>query len=244
MHIYYTKKAATFLCAVLSCSALFIIIFGYVAAHKDVQTVGKVSGRYDNTVIIDPGHGQPDGGAIGVDGVIEKNINLAISLRLRSFFEVAGYTVIMTRDDDNAIYDKGSNTIREKKATDLHNRLAIANSHPNALFISIHQNIYKSSNENGSLVLYSPNNADGKNLAQSIQTAIQNMLQPENSRTVKQAQKNLYILYYAKTPCVLVECGFLSNPAECKLLQKDEYQNNMAFAIFCGTMKFYTIAEK
>jgi N-acetylmuramoyl-L-alanine amidase len=245
MRVYYTKKAVILIFVIILCPVFLLSsVFAYTTAHVNDQIIGSSSNRYDKTVIIDPGHGEPDGGAVGVDGVIEMNINLSISLKLRGFFQAAGYTVIMTRENNNAIYDEGSNTIRKKKKTDLHNRLAIVNLHPRALFISIHQNIAKSSNSSGSLVLYSPNNADSKSLAQSIQTGIQNMLQPYDTHVIRQAKKNLYILYNTKSPAVLVECGFLSNPAECKLLQDDTYQNKMAFAIFCGTLQFYATIPK
>jgi N-acetylmuramoyl-L-alanine amidase len=242
MHVYFTPKAAVAMIAVmLACFILFALsAFTFAAAAHESNRKTDASGRANKTVIIDPGHGEPDGGAIGVDGVIEKNINLSISLKLKSLFQIAGFSVIMTRQDDNAIYDKGSNTIRKKKITDLRNRLAIINSHPNAVLISIHQNIYSSSQKSGSLVLYSPNNTDSKHLAQSIQSGIQNMLQPQNTREVRQAQKNLFLLYHAKSPAVMVECGFLSNPDECKLLQDDTYQNQMAFSVFCGVLQFYS----
>lgn len=195
---------------------------------------------YDKTVIIDPGHGGPDGGAVGVDGVVEKGINLAISLKLRSLFLSAGYTVIMIREDDRTICDKGCDTIRSKKSSDLHNRLKIANEHPKALFISIHQNIYSSSKYSGAQVFYSANNVDSKDLAQMIQGGIKSMLQPDNTREIKPAEDNLYILYHAQSPAVMVECGFLSNETDCKKLEDDTYQNQMAFAIFNGALQFYS----
>jgi N-acetylmuramoyl-L-alanine amidase len=146
----------------------------------------------------------------------------------------------MTREDDRTICDSDSKTIRSMKSTDLHNRLKIANAHPKALFISIHQNIYDSSQYSGAQVFYSPNNKDSKNLAQFMQTDIKSLLQPQNEREIKPAQDNLFILYHAKSPAVMVECGFLSNADECKKLEDDAYQNQMAYAIFCATLHFYS----
>lgn len=191
------------------------------------------------TVIIDPGHGGEDGGAIGCDGVIEKDVNLSISLKLKAFFQSAGFHVIMIRDTDRAIYDPGSRTLREKKASDLHNRLKIINSHPNAILISIHQNIYTSSRYSGTQVFYSGKNEKSKILAQTIQDTVRAGLQPYNERQIKTAGKNLFILYYAQTPAVMVECGFLSNPSECKRLEDYKYQGNMAFSIFGAALKYY-----
>lgn len=240
MRVYYThtKRAAAIL-VIICFAALLLILVVFTSAYEINQVFKNTGVKECKTVIIDPGHGEPDGGAVGADGVIEKNINLAISFKLKNLFLAAGYSVIMTREDDNAIYDEGSKTIRQKKITDLHNRLAIIKSNPEAAFISIHQNISKSSKSSGSELLYSPNNEGSKKLAQLIQTSITNMLQPQNTRVVFPAQKKLYILGHAKSPAVIVECGFLSNPVECKLLQDDSYQNEMAFAIYCGVLEFY-----
>lgn len=221
-------------------SGLLTVIFTLQAlSYRNIANALN-NEMYDKAVIIDPGHGGPDGGAVGVDGVVEKGINLSISLKLRSFFLASGYTVIMVREDDRTICDKGCDTIRSMKTSDLHNRLKISNEHPKALFISIHQNIYTSSKYSGAQIFYSANNTDSKDLAQFIQGGIKSMLQPDNTREIKPAQDNLYILYHAKAPAIMVECGFLSNAAECKKLEDDAYQNQMAFAIFNGALQFYS----
>ena len=238
MRICHTKKTIlsvfSTLCVtiLLASTGIVICTYGLAQIHTNHVTIKK------RTVIVDAGHGEPDGGAVGVDGVIEKDINLAVALKLKTFLLVAGYDVLLTRENDDAIYDEGSDTIRKKKVTDLRNRLAIVNSHPDALFISIHQNIYKSSKNRGSVLFYSPNHAQSQVLAQKIQDTITSMLQPQNNRTVVAAKSNLYILYRAKIPAVMVECGFLSNPDECKLLETEDYQWRMAYAIFCGTIQF------
>ncbi|MFT9056244.1 MAG: N-acetylmuramoyl-L-alanine amidase [Ethanoligenens sp.] len=199
---------------------------------------------YEKTVIIDPGHGGPDGGAVGVEGNNEKDINLSISLKLRSFFTAGGYQVIMTRQDDRSIHSSGSDTLREQKVSDIHNRLKIADQHPKALFLSIHQNLFTESKYSGTQVFYSTNNPDAKVLAQFLQTDIHTLLQPQNDRVIKPAGSNLYILYHAHSPAVLVECGFVSNPAENAKLQDDTYQNQMAFSIYYGTVHFYAEQRK
>ena len=195
-------------------------------------------------VIIDPGHGGVDGGAVGVGGVIEKTINLSISLKLKSLFELSGYQVIMTREDDRSIHDAGSTTIRQKKVTDIHNRSKLLAKYPNALFISIHQNKFEQEKYSGTQVFYSDNNDNSKLLAQFIQNTVKKLIQPDNMRETKPAGKNLYILYHATSPTVLVECGFLSNHEEAHLLQNDHYQSKMAFAIYCGTLDYFSGALK
>ena len=227
-------------CAVLFCTALLTVVLTVHAFAYSRSVAASQSMGYDKAVVIDPGHGGPDGGAVGADGAVEKDINLAISLKLRSFFLASGFKVTMTRDDDRTICDKSCKTLRSMKTSDLHNRLRIANRNPGALFISIHQNIYVDSVYSGAQVFYSQNNAESKALAQQLQTNIRSLLQPQNTREIKPAQDNLYILYNAKSPAVMVECGFLSNMAECKKLEDDGYQNKMAFAIYNGVLRYYS----
>lgn len=224
---------------------VMILVLGLVAAgtllsiRSGMWIPALAIASYEKTVIIDPGHGGPDGGAVGVDGNSEKDINLAISLKLRSFFTAGGYQVIMTREDDRSIHSSGNNTLHDQKVSDIHNRLKIAEQHPKALFLSIHQNLYTEPQYSGAQVFYSKNNVDSKVLAQCLQTNIHTLLQPQNDRVIKPAGSNLYILYHAKSPTVLVECGFVSNTEENAKLQNDTYQNQMAFAIYYGTARFY-----
>ncbi|HEX3025738.1 MAG TPA: N-acetylmuramoyl-L-alanine amidase CwlD [Clostridia bacterium] len=218
---------------------ILLVIFVDLTAFRSSRAFGSEDVKTEEkTIIIDAGHGGEDGGAIGYDGVIEKDINLSISLKLKTFFRLAGYQVIMTRDSDKAIYDSGSNTIRQKKTSDLHNRLKLASSYPDALFLSIHQNIYESSRYSGAQVFYSQNNPQSKTLAEIIQKQIREQLQPTNNRMIKKAEKNLFLLYYAKSPSVMVECGFLSNPTECKNLENNSYQQKIAFSIFSAVLSY------
>jgi len=225
---------------ILTFAALLTVVLTLNASAYSSSIEVLNSLEYDKTVIIDPGHGGPDGGAVGVDGAVEKGINLAIALKLRNFFVTSGYRVIMTREDDHTICNKNCHTLRSMKSSDLHNRLKIVNAHTKALFISIHQNIYDNPIYSGAQVFYSQNNKDSRELAELLQLDISDMLQPQNERETKPAEDNLYILYNAKSPAVMVECGFLSNPEECKMLQDDDYQNKMAFAIFYGVLHFYS----
>lgn len=238
-HIF---PAAIIICVLITFCTLFLGFYAGGRAQKAFAEDTSGSG-YEKTVIIDPGHGGIDGGAIGVGGVVEKGINLDISLKLKVFFQQAGYRVIMTREDDRSIHDEDSDTIREKKTTDIHNRFKFMEENPKAIFISIHQNKYEQSQYSGTQVFYSVNNDNSKLLAQMIQTRVKKLLQPNNGREIKTAGDNLYLLYHAKSPAVLVECGFLSNSREAQLLQDPNYQNQMAFAIFCGTLDLYSGVE-
>ena len=227
------SRAAVIVLSALLCAGVALGVA--LSPGRLLQTGGTAA---KPMIVIDPGHGGADGGAVGYDGVVEKNINLQISLKLRTLFQAAGFPVLMTREDDRSIHDSDANTLRSQKSTDLHNRLGIIRANPQALFISIHQNKFEQSQYWGTQVFYSPGCDDSKRLAQSIQSAVHGLIQPENEREIKKADKDLYILYYAKTPAVMVECGFLSNPEESKRLQDSDYQTRMAFSILCGALRY------
>lgn len=184
------------------------------------------------TVILDAGHGGFDGGASAGD-VLEKDINLKIALFLADHLKLSGYDVILTREDDSATNDEGDR-IRSKKISDMKNRLALMKSYPDAFFVSIHLNKYSDSQPKGTQVFYSQKTTESKLLAQSIQQTVKELLQSDNHREIKPATRDAYLLYNAPIPAVIVECGFLSNPAELALLKTEEYQKKMAFAVYCG----------
>lgn len=189
------------------------------------------------TIIIDAGHGGFDGGAVGVDGVVEKDINLAVSQKLRLLAELYGFEVIMVRDEDRAVCDEGISGVRAQKVSDIHNRLALAEQNPQAIFVSIHQNKFPQGKYWGAQVFYGPNDPRSRLLAQRVQDNLRTLLQPDNAREIKPAEKNLYILYHVKSPAILVECGFLSNPEECARLQEEEYQQQFAMAVLMSVVE-------
>lgn len=185
-------------------------------------------------IIIDAGHGGADGGAIGCDGTVEKEINLQIAKKLRSLCLLFGYEVIMTRNDDDSICDKNAKSIRQQKISDIKNRFEIIKNNPDALFVSIHQNIYSSPRYCGAQTFYSKNMESSGILAEYIQKSVTEMIQPENTREIKMSGTEIYLLYHAQSTAVMVECGFMSNPEEMKKLRDNEYQKKMAFSILCG----------
>ena len=224
--------------------AFFVIIVyfvGYVlpALHRMTATVPVLADiEALPTIILDPGHGGQDGGAVGVDNIIEKGINLDIALVLRDMLTVSGFTVVMTRESDVSIHDEGISGTRRQKTSDMHNRLALTTRHPRAVFISIHQNKYGSARNEGAQMFYGGKHADSAHLAEILQKNMADMLQPENTRAIKKANKDLYLMVNAPCPAVLIECGFLSSPREAHLLLDPVYQKKIAFVITGSILEF------
>ncbi len=238
------KKNRKILAAVLvTLLSAGIFKLGGILITGTIDVIGKSTATEKQTVIIDAGHGGIDGGAVGFNDVIEKNINLSISQKLKSMLELNGYNVVMTRDDDVSIHDSDAVTTREKKSSDLNNRMKIIKKYEDAYFVSIHQNYFEQSQYWGTQIFYGPQNEDSEKLASILQDNFRTYLQPENEREIKQAQDNIYLIYYSKLPTVLVECGFISNPDEAEKLQDDDYQNKIAFIIFNSILQ-YDMSQK
>ena len=189
-------------------------------------------------VIIDAGHGGEDGGAIGKNGVYEKDLNLLIAADLRDMLSAEGIETVMTRETDIMLYDKSVNYKGRKKMLDLAARLKIAESYENCIFVSIHMNSFPEEKYSGLQVYFSPNNEDSSILAEAIQKNVSLYLQTENSRSVKKAGSNIYLLDRIHSPAVLIECGFISNHKECELLSSKEYRQKLTLLIFCGICEY------
>ena len=190
------------------------------------------------TVIVDAGHGGDDGGAIGIDGTVEKDINLDIALKLEKILKFYGFNVIMTRTQDVMTCDDGLDSLRKRKISDIHNRFELMRKNPDAIFISVHQNKFEDTSQHGTQVLYSGNDERSKELAEAIQTSVTLTLQRKNDRVVKKSGSGIYLLYHAKIPAVLVECGFISNSDEVKKLKDESYRMKLAILIADGLLKY------
>lgn len=190
------------------------------------------------TVIVDAGHGGDDGGAIGIDGTVEKDINLDIALKLEKILKFYGFNVIMTRTQDVMTCDDGIDSLRKRKISDIHNRFELMRKNPDAIFISVHQNKFEDSSQHGTQVFYSGNDERSKELAEAIQTSVTLTLQRKNDRVVKKSGSGIYLLYHAKIPAVLIECGFISNSDEVKKLKDESYRMKLAILIADGLLKY------
>lgn len=225
---------------VLPLGICFVIFIYTLFFHNAINTVMSTEQSANQPiVIIDAGHGGFDGGAVAEDGTVEKDINLSIALYLQEYLSIFDIKTIMIRNTDCSIENEGYNTIRQKKSSDLHNRMKIMEETENAIFVSIHQNKFPVEKYSGTQVFYSPKTKDESVvLAQSIQDCIVNTLQKDNKRQIKECGTSVFLMYNAVKPAVLVECGFLSNYEETQKLKSSEYQKKIAFCIAMGIQNY------
>ena len=194
------------------------------------------------TVIIDAGHGLPDGGAVGIGGTIEQEINLEIAKKVREVLVAKGINVIMTRETPYSLSSSKNATIREMKVEDMKKRMKIMKKSNADLFVSIHMNSYSNSTAKGLRIFYSHNFEDIKPLAENIQSRMSDVTGAKMS-VVKSADTKLYLLKNPPLASILVECGFLSNPEEEKNLCTGEYQSRLAWAVADAIEKYYALQK-
>lgn len=216
----------------ISFCIVMVSAFSNIAAHTSADIDSDKP-----TVIIDAGHGGEDGGA-EVDGVLEKDINLSIAEKLADTLRLCGCQVNEIRDTDISVYDDSAQTIREKKVSDLQKRVEIVNESENNLLVSIHQNKFENSAYSGAQVFYSVNNDNSAVLAQAVRNSVVSLLQNDNTRELKKAGSDIYLLDNATVPAIIVECGFLSNSDERAKLLDSGYQSEMAYAIAMGVLEY------
>lgn len=213
----------------------------YVMTNRTVDV--SLNNPEYKTVIIDAGHGGVDGGTSAKDGTLEKELNLQIALKLNDILEAMGVKTILVRDTDISIHDDTATTIRQKKVSDLKNRLNIINNTEDSIFVSIHQNHYGESKYKGTQIFYSKNNPDSLKLAQALRMPVVTYLQPENTREIKRSGSEIYLLNNAQSPSVMIECGFLSNSEDTELLKNEKYQQKLAFIISLGIIDYFSKTE-
>lgn len=206
----------------------------FVGVSSSESLPSEIKKSVKPVIIIDAGHGGIDGGAVGPEDIIEKDINLAIALKLKRLFKLTNCEVILTRETDIMLNDDG---VKKRKASDLSNRVKIANKYPDAIFISIHMNKFPQEKYKGMQIFFSQHNLESANLAELLKKNNKSYLQPANNREVKRG-KDIFILENIKNIGILVECGFLSNNEEAHLLIQDDYQNKLAKIIFASVTEF------
>lgn len=184
------------------------------------------------------GIGGEDLGAESANGTTEADTNLKITLKVQNLLEQSGCRVILTRSDENAIYDIDSKTLRQKKVSDIKNRVKIGNESSADIFVSIHLNKIPQTKYYGWQTFYKNGNEQGKKLATAIQNNLNESIQKENNRVPLKID-NVYIIKNVEIPTTIVECGFLSNPEEEQQLLQDEYQNKLAWGIYTGIINYF-----
>ncbi len=229
--------------AIVSASLVLIILFASVIGAvsldvgKNLVTEATANIPYEKIIILDPGHGGEDAGATGVNGAYEKDLNLQMAFEIGAALEEKGYIVVYTRTDDKLLYTEEQNIKGIRKISDLKNRCKVAERYPDSIFVSIHMNSFGSEKYSGLQVYYSEKNDESRALADAIQNKVIADIQKENNRVTKPG-KDMYILENVDNTAVLIECGFLTNRAECEKLSEKEYQKELSFSIVCAIIEY------
>lgn len=218
---------------------LFVSMLLIAREAAEYVTSKKAEGGNPNLVVIDAGHGADDSGKVGINGALEKDINLVIALRVKELLEAQDVQVVLTREDDQGLYPKSGDN---RKIQDMKNRVELINKERAALTVSIHQNSYTEESIHGAQTFYYSGSEQGKLAAEFLQTQLVTTLDPENHRQAKE-DSSYYLLKNVTYPIVIAECGFLSNSEEAELLCDAEYQEKVAWAIHLGILRYLNSAE-
>jgi N-acetylmuramoyl-L-alanine amidase len=222
------KKFEIFMILCLFCASFFL-------ARKGAALVSSTNtDSAPICIVIDAGHGASDPGKVGINGALEKDINLSLALKLATLLENKGYNVVLTRDSDDILADSDASNV---KLEDMKNRVSVITDANAVLTVSIHQNSYADSSVSGPQVFYYKESLEGKEIASCIQDSLDETLNRTASRGIK-ANDEYYLLRKTPTPTVIVECGFLSNPSEAELLCEELYQAKLVRAIYLGICSY------
>lgn len=220
--------------AVYAAMFAMLAMAGFVAAKGTAAFVAGGHVETDRCVVIDAGHGGDDPGKVGINGALEKDINLQIAQKVAAYLEMEGIRVVMTRTDGEGLYDSG---VQNKKVQDMKRRIAMIEEAAPVITISIHQNSYPEEYVKGAQVFYYRDSTDSRIAAEVMQKSLKNRVDPENKREAK-ANASYYLLKKTTSPIIIVECGFLSNSSEAEKLCTSEYQDEVAWAVFMGTIQY------
>lgn len=220
----------------LYCSVVGIFFDQAQVDDGNREVASRVSGKL---IVIDAGHGGEDGGTVGANGILEKELNLDMAIALETYLKFAGFEVVQTRTEDILLYDRNADFKGRKKMLDLAARYKIGEELMPDLFVSIHMNAFPDSRYSGLTVYYSPNDPRSYDAAARIRSDVIGKLQPDNKRELKKAGSNIYLLDRLRCPSVLIECGFLSNESECAKLSTDGYRHKLSLVIFSSISSFF-----
>lgn len=202
----------------------------FLSREPDSASFSRTAGGDGPILVIDAGHGGEDGGAVSLSGVHESAINLGIALKMAAIAELTGVDYVLTRDSEELSYPENAKTVASRKKFDQNRRLELINGTPNAVLLSIHQNCYPHKSPHGPQVFFTVDE-NSKQLAKLVQAALTDTLSPGNRRVASPVAKTIYLFKYVNCPAALVECGFISNPEESKLLDTDAYRLKIAVTL-------------
>lgn len=211
-----------------------LVATGYLTVKGTAEFVMSSQMKTEERcVVIDAGHGGDDPGKVGINGALEKEINLQIAQKIKGLLESEGIRVVMTRTDDNGLYDNGA---ENKKVQDMKRRIEQIEEEAPLLTVSIHQNSYPEEYVKGAQVFYYKDSVESEKAAEIMQKSLKERLDEENKREAK-ANTSYYLLKKTSSPTIIVECGFLSNNDEAEKLTREAYQEKVAWAVFMGIMQ-------
>lgn len=223
----------------LLAAAFVVALRGGARIVSSNRVLPQRTGKEKPCVVIDAGHGGADPGKVGVDGSLEKDINLKIAEKLALFLTAADVDVVLTRTTDEGLYDEN---VSNKKVQDMKNRVALIEEKKPALTVSIHQNSYHEEYVHGAQVFYYEGSEESREIAERMQQVLTEQIDPDNARQAK-ANSSYYLLKKTSTPIIIVECGFLSNYEEAQKLSTEVYQEKTAWAIHLAILNYLKGAE-
>lgn len=233
------KRNVKYIIVRISLLLIFFLGIMCIVKSKDKKSIAtNATALTSHVIVIDAGHGKPDEGAVGVYGTTEEAINLKIALKLQALIEQSGGIVYLTRSDENGIYLPDATSLKERKVSDIKNRVSIGNQEDVDIFVSIHLNKYPSNIYSGWQTFFQEDSEESIKLANAIQNGLNSAISTPNDR-VPLSLKGIYIMDKVENPTVTVECGFLSNETEAKKLEEDEYQEKLAWGIYIGIQEYF-----
>lgn len=222
------------------CFGLGILVFLVQSPIQQAETTKvfwslPLSGK---VIVLDPGHGGPDGGAVGSDATVEKDIALQVSKQLQRYLQQAGALVYLTREKDEDLAAEDTKGLARRKSEDIRNRLAFIEEKNSDFFLTIHLNALPTERWRGAQTFYYPKFVENGHLARMVQAEIKRNMENTNREALQ--IDGIYLLKHAETPGALVEIGFLSNVEERELLKQESYQESMAASIYQGVLRYLT----
>ena len=235
MFITFKKWTALYIVLLLALFGIFAAIL-WRGNAVNVSKNLELKQEEGFVLVIDPGHGGVDGGAVSADGTVEARINLAVGLQMEEIARLVGVEAVMTRSGDADLHDEDAGTIRQQKVSDLKNRVARVNGVSGGVLVSLHQNsMPQSPSTHGAQVFYAKTEGS-RELAEAVQAALNTTVNDRN-KDIKEAGSGVYLMKNVETPAILVECGFLSNSGEAALLSTPEHQTRLALTIFAAVLE-------